>query len=325
MSFASRTRLALAAGATVACFAAQAAPAYPTAPITLVVPMTAGGGGDITARTLAEHMSKDLGQPIIVDNRPGATGIIALSHVARQPSDGYTLLMSSTTFQIHNNLLHKDLPFNSVKDFTPVSLIGEGVFAFVVAADAPYNSMADYLNATTSKPEGLTFGSWGMQSAAHLMGEYLATLAPGKMVHVPYKGEVPMFNDLVGGNLDGGWATQMTAQNMKVAGRVKVLGTSGTERNQAMPEVPTFAEQNLSNLEMTGWLGMFAPAGTPPEIIERVSESVRKALKEPAVIERLEGMGTQIVGSTPEEFQRSFDADYQNWARIVQTAGIEKQ
>lgn len=318
---------ACALGVSVAApaLAAESAATYPSRPITLIAPMTAGGGADLTARSIADHISKDLGQPVVVENRPGATGIIGLGHAAKQAADGYTLLISSTTFTIHNALLRKDLPFDPINDFTPVSLIGEGVFAFAVAKDAPYNSMDDFLKATANTPEGLTFGSWGNLSAAHLMGEYLQTLAPGKLVHVPYKGEMPMFNDLIGGNLNGGWATQMTAANMLQAGRVKVLGTSGTARNAAMMDVPTFTEQGITGLEMTGWIGVFTRAGTPPDIVEKASASIRKALQQPDVIERLNAMGTEIIASDPAEFQRVLDDDYKNWERIVQTSGIEKQ
>jgi len=165
----------------------------------------------------------------------------------------------------------------------------------------------------------------GNGSAGHLAGELLKARADIDVVHVPYQGEVPMFNDLIGGNLDGGWATQMTAANMQQAGRVKILGTTGTSRNKAMMDTPTFGEQGIDGLEMTGWIGVFAPAGTPRDAVDRLSESVRKALTHPEVIKRMEAMGTEIVASTAEEFQRSFDRDYANWARIVETSGIEKQ
>lgn len=315
--------LALVALGLGACLTAHAE--FPSRPITLIAPMAPGGGGDITARAIGEQMSKDLGQPVIVDNRPGATGIIGLAHAAKQPADGHSILISSTTFQIHNALLRKNLPFDPIRDFVPVSMIGEGVFAFVVPKDAPYQNMDDFLQASARKPEGLTVGSWGNLSAAHLMTEYLNKIAPGTLVHVPYQGEVPMFNDLIGGNLDGGWATQMTAANMQQAGRVKILGTTGTSRNKAMMDTPTFGEQGIDGLEMTGWIGVFAPAGTPRDAVDRLSESVRKALTHPEVIKRMEAMGTEIVASTAEEFQRSFDRDYANWARIVETSGIEKQ
>lgn len=312
---------------TVVLAGAAIAPAiadeFPNRPITMILPMSAGGGGDTLARTLAEDMAEQLGQPIVVDNRPGATGIIGVGHAAKQAPDGYSVLVTSTTFQIHNDLLRDDLQFDAVKDFDPVSMLGEGVFTFVVPADSPYDSLAEFLEGAGNAEQSLTYGTWGHLSAGHILGEQFSTLSDKPLLHVPYKGEVNMITDLVNGNLQSGWLTQLTAKTMMDAGRIKVLGSTGLERNVVLPQVPTFAEQGIEGFEMTGWIGLYVPAGTPAEVTAKLSEAAQAAMATPKVAERAEGLGLSIVASSPEEFAQRFAHDYQNWQNIVSNVNLD--
>src|SRR5690606_4682092 len=233
--------------------------AYPTKPVSFVTGVGAGSNNDIVLRMLAEDLRKRWGQAVTVENKPGAVGAIGSAFVARAAPDGYTLLLTSTGGQIHNALLKKGLAYDPVGDFDPISLVAEGTYCFVVDAASPYKTVQDFLDATQNTREGLTFGSWGPGSATHLLGETLAQHAKGEMLHVPYTGEMGALTDLNGGRLDASWLGSGSAQTMAEAGRVRVLATTGSERSAQLPDVPTFNELGLDDLQVTGWIGIYAP------------------------------------------------------------------
>ncbi|MDZ5461191.1 Bug family tripartite tricarboxylate transporter substrate binding protein [Azohydromonas lata] len=323
-------KLAAAAIAATALAVAGLTPAradtYPSKPIRLVVPYAAGGNADITARVIARRMSEGLGQPIVIDNRGGANGGIGTDAVAKAAPDGYTLLMTASGPIVVNPVLYAKVPYDPVRDLQPVSQILTYQYALVVPAAAPFHSVNDLVNQARAHPGTLTYGSAGIGAGGHLAGEMLAWMTKTKLTHVPYKGNAPALNDVLGNVLAFTFDTVTTAAPHIRNGSLRPLAVSGPRRAGALPQVPTLQELGYKGFNVTQFVGLLAPAKTDPDIVRRLHQEVVKALKAPEVIERLqvEG-GNDLVGSSPEAFAATIAQELAMYRKLVTDARIQQE
>ncbi len=316
--------LAAAASAAFACLPATVAAqaAWPSAPIRVVVPTTAGGASDIMMRLLAQKMSDSMKVPVIVDNRPGAGNIIGSDIVAKAAPDGYTVLLTYTD-HVFNPFLHAQMPYDTVKDFAPIGLIGSVPLLLVTRPDLPVKTAADLIALAKSQPGKLNFGSAGSGTSLHLAGELFKSLAKVDVVHVPYKGTTPAFADLMGGQIQFLFPTSVSAANHVNSGRLKALAISSAQRAPNLPNVPTIAESALPGYEASIWYGMLAPAGTPAPVVARLNAELHKALAAPEVRTKLVDNGFTITPSSPEEFARKIKDELDRWGKVIKEANIK--
>lgn len=299
---------------------AQAGAGFPSKPIRIVVPYAAGGGADGNARLLAQAMTAGLGQTMVIENKPGASGIIAAQSVVQSPADGYTLLFD--TFPYAVNAVLRKLPFDPVKDLLPVSQAINMPNLLVVPASAPYRTLKELVDHAKANPGKLNYASYGAGGTAHLAAELLRREAGIDWVHVPYKGGAPAITDLLAGQVSAYFANPVSGLSYVKAGRLRALATTGPQRMAALPEVPTFKESGYPNFEVVEWNGFFAPAGTPPAVIDRLSAAVRDATRTPEVQQRLAALGIEPVGSTPKEFATFLQGQISRWGALVKAANI---
>jgi len=288
--------------------------AYPTRPVRLVVGFTPGGGVDINARLLASKLSELLGQPVIVDNRPGAGTNIANEYVAKAPPDGYTLLVSSPAIAI-NMALYKNLPYDTLRDFVAVSIFSESPNILVVNSSSPAKSMSELIALARAKPGVLNYSSAGTGTTQHLAGELLKLRTGTNIVHVPYKGSAPSLAALIAGDVDLSFANVPAILQHVKSGRLRPLASTGTRRSELMPDVPTMQEVGLTGVEMTVWYGVVAPAATPRDIVNKLSEAINKAARSPDIKQRLLDQGAEPLGNAPAEFDRIVREEVAKWAR----------
>lgn len=299
---------------------AQGAAGFPAKPIRIVVPYAAGGGADGNARLLGQAMGTSLGQTMVIENKPGASGIIAAQSVVQSPADGYTLLFD--TFPYAVNAVLRKLPFDPVKDLAPVSQAINMPNLLVVPASAPYKTLKELVDFAKAHPGQLNYASYGAGGTAHLAAELLRREAGIDWVHVPYKGGAPAITDLLAGQVSAYFANPVSGLSYVKAGRLRALATTGQQRMAALPEVPTFKESGYPNFEVLEWNGFLAPAGTPPAIIERLSQAVREAIRTPDVQQRLAALGIDPVGSTPPAFGAFLQGQISRWGALVKAAHI---
>jgi len=313
----------LLAAALLAPAAPVVAQSWPAKPIRLVVPFAAGGNVDLTARLTAPPMQDALGQPIVVENRLGAGGMIASELVAKAPPDGYTLLMgSNSTFSVAP-ALYPNAPYHPIRDFTPISNIQVTPFVLIVRTGLPAQSVADLVKLAREKPGTLTMGSGGTGSSNQLVGELFQMLAGVKFVHVPYKGSAPATAEVMGNQIDMLFDQGSTAGNNARNGKVRALAVSARTRMAMIPEVPTFGEAGIKDFEIANATGLLGPAALPAPIVQRLHAAVVKALATPQVKERFAQMGVDAVGSTSEEFAAFIKEDFARWTKVVQATGIK--
>lgn len=298
---------------------------YPAKPIKLIVPYAAGGATDITARTLGEKLATRLGQPVLVDNRGGAGGVTGTDQALKSPADGYTFLVSLGTTMLINQYLYEKLPYNPQKDQALITQIALAPVVVLVPPQLPVSTAPELLQYIERHKGQLAYGSWGMGSYAHLAGAWLSDNLKADMNHAAYKGEAPMLQDLVGGQIQLAFASLQSARPYIDSGRLKVLAVTGMQRMPALPKVPTMNEQGIKDevFRMTGWLGMSAPAKTPADALTRVATELRAIIAQPDVRERIQQMGFIPVGSTPEEFAAQFKKDGPVWERLVKLSGAK--
>jgi len=317
-----KTIAALAFAAASFTAAAQGGAAdYPSAPVRIVVPFQAGGLTDILARAIAQHAAQSLGQPFVVENKPGASGNIGADTVAKSKPDGHTLLMGSIGTNAVNAHLFSRMPYDTLKDFAPISLVASGTLMLVTNAALPVTDMRSLLAYARAHPGKLTYASGGAGASQHLAGELLKTMAQIDIVHVPYKGVVQGVTDVVAGQVDMTFDLATVEPHIRT-GKLRPIAVANARRSSAFPQVPTIAEAGVPGYEVSAWYGLFAPAGTPPATIQRLQAEVVRALKDPALLERLGKLGAEPVGSTPEELQRFVRSEYGKWGQVVRQAGI---
>ena len=296
---------------------------FPGKPVRIVPFGTAGGPVDTIARMYAERLRQRWNQPVVVEPKPGASGTLAADTVAKAPPDGTTILITLSLTHINNAVLQKNIPYDPFKDFAPLSELAVGYGpALMARADAPFSDLRELVAYVKQKPGGLTYGTWGNGSTPHLYGTLFAQEAGITLVHVPYKGEAAAHLDLIGGALDLAWANSGTARNLLKAGKVKVLGATGSQRSDVLPDTPLFGEQGFKGFEPTTWIGAYAPAKTPGPIVEELSAALREATRAPEIAARWHDIGFQPTATTPEEFARIHKADYPKWAEMIRAAGI---
>ena len=295
---------------------------YPAKPIRLIAPFPPGGGVDIVARVMAQAMGDNMRQQVIVDNRPGATGRIGTELVARAAPDGYTLLVGSVGANAIIPAAYATLPYDAVKDFSPVSLIASAPYALVVHPSLGARSVRDLVALARARPGEVTYASSGNLSGAHLAGELMAHLAKVRMLHVPYKGAALAMNDLLAGEVAMTFAAISGAVPHVRANRLRAVGVTGPRRSPSLPEAPAIAE-TLAGFDVTQWYALFAPAATPPAIVKRLHGEVVKAVADPTVNKRLVDIGTEPVGSTPEELAAQVQAETRRWASLFKAVQIK--
>jgi tripartite-type tricarboxylate transporter receptor subunit TctC len=300
-----------------------AAQDYPSRPITLIVPYAAGGGNDVMARIVAEKMSKTLGQQVVVENRGGAGGSIATRQIAKAAPDGYTLGLGGTGTLAINPTLYGNVGYDPRKDFAPVGLIATSALVVVVHPSLPVRTIPDLIALAKKEPGKLTFASAGTGSGIHLAAEYFATLAGIKLTHVPYKGSGPALTDLIGGHVSMYFSSLPPAVGLMKEGKVRALAVTGAKRSPLFPDLPTIGEF-YPGYDVTIWLGLFAPAGTPAAIVTKLREEVQKALREPELANRLNVTGSlEPLLASPQEFAALIQKDYEKYGKLVKEIGIK--
>jgi len=297
---------------------------YPNKPVTIVVGFEPGGGTDTTARIVQGPLGEQIGQQIVVENRAGAGGNIAVDYVAKQAPDGYTIVLANVGALAVNPHILKT-PYDPLKDLLPISMAAEFANVLVVQPGLGVNSVADYVKLARSKPATITYASSGIGGAGHLAGELLRSVAKIDIVHVPYKGGGPAMQGFLGAQVDSFFATPISSISQIRAGKAKAVATTGSKRAALMPDVPTVAEAGYPGYEALNWYGFLAPRGTPREIIERLNREIVKALAAPQVVSALHKTGTEPKSSTPEEFAAYIKREYDTWGRVVKEAGIKPQ
>ncbi len=317
------TKIAIAAVATLAA-APTVAQNYPNHAIRLVVPSSPGGGTDITGRIVAQKLSEQLGQQVVVDNRAGAGTIIGIEIAAKAPPDGYTLLMGLSTLAINPSMYAK-LPYDAIKDLAPISLAVLSPNILTVHPSLPAKNLKEFIALAKARPGTITFGSAGQATSPHLSGELLKVLAHIDIVHVPFKGSGQSVISSLAGEIAANFPSVPTAIPYIKAGKLRALGVTTAKRSQALPDVPSIAEAGVPGYEATQWFGLLAPAGTPRPIIDRLNQEMVKLLKSPEVRDRLIADGTDPAPTTPEEFGAYIKSETEKWTKVIKAAGIKPQ
>ena len=309
------------AGCAAVAAPALAQPAWPAKPIRIIVPYTPGGFTDQMARLFQPGLQKALGQTILVDNKPGANSILGSDAVAKAAPDGSTFGVVIAAYSA-NTTLYPKLPYDPAKDLTGVALMGVSPLVAAVNNNAPFKTARELIDYAHAHPGKISFGSSGNGSAVHLTTELWKMLTKSYMVHIPYRGAAPALTDLMGGQIQLFFDAATGLIGPGKAGRVRLIGVAGDKRLPALPEVPTFIEQGFKGFTGSTWAGMLAPAGTPPEIIQRMNAEINKLLQTDDIKARLDAMGTFPGGGTPADFNRFIAAETAKWAQVIKTAGV---
>lgn len=306
----------------VACGSSFAQQGFPSKPVHLLIPYAPGGAVDILGRTLGEELSKKWGQPVLVENRPGAGGVIASQVVAKAEPDGYTLIVVAMGHSI-NPYLYANLPYDTFKDFTPISLLGSSPNVLLVAANSPYKTLADVLAAAREKPGSLAYGMAGNGTSTHLAGELLKYMAKVNIAPIAYKGGAPIIVDLLGGHIPLSFNNIPESISHINNGSLRPLGVTSAARAEALPNVPTIAEGGVPGYDTSVWWGLLGPAGLPADLTAKISKDCVDAINTPAVKQRLNNLGATVTGSSPADFAMYIKTEYDKWGPIIKAAGIK--
>ena len=295
---------------------------YPERAVRIVVPFAPGGGTDVIARTLAQEMAKELGVPVIIENRPGAGTIIGTQTVAASTADGHTLLMATFSHAVNSSLSAK-LPYDPHKDFAAVALIARSFNIVVVNPKSSFHTIADLIAAAKANPDKLTYGTFGVGTSAHLAGELFKDMARVGLTAVPYKGAAPAITDLIGGPIDVMFTTVASAASLVESGQLRAIAVTSAERSPAFPQVPTVAEAGVPGYDSESWYGLFAPAGTPSDIIDRLNKSAASAVQSEAFRKLGVNEGLVMVALPPDALDRYVRSEEERWRRVIRDAGIK--
>jgi tripartite-type tricarboxylate transporter receptor subunit TctC len=298
---------------------------YPTRPITLIVPYAAGGGNDVMARTVADKMSRTLGQQVIIENKPGAGGNIATRAAAKAAPDGYTLVIGGTGTLAVNPTLYANAGYDPRKDFAPVGLIGSSALIVLVHPSLPVHSIRELIDLAKKEPGKLNYASAGVGSGIHLGWILFELMADVKLTHVPYRGTGPALTDLIGGHVAMYMSSLPSAIGIVRDGKVRALAVTGSKRSAAFPDLPTVAEAGLPGFEVVLKYGIVAPAGTPRPIVEKLNAALREALAAPDTIERMAKDGTEPLPSSPEDYTADIDREETKWSAVVKKSGAKAE
>ncbi|HVL55299.1 MAG TPA: tripartite tricarboxylate transporter substrate binding protein, partial [Burkholderiaceae bacterium] len=312
----------LAAAASLAPSVA-AAQAWPSKPLRMVVPFTAGGSTDTVARIIAERLGPRLGQPVIVENKAGAGGAVGSDHVAKSAPDGYTMLVGTSSTMAIAPHVYTKLPYEPTRDFAPITLLGTADIMIVVNASLPIKTVEDLLKHAKANPGKLTFASGGNGSISHLLGEYFKSMAKVDLLHVPYRGDAQMVVDLLGGQVDMAFGTAVAFLPHVKTGKVTALAVTNPKRSTTQGHLPTVSEAGVPGYEAVQWFGIAAPSGTPQPIIQRLNDEIRAILQIPEVRQRFGELGFDVVGNTPDEFREFLKAENAKWKRVAEISGTK--
>lgn len=316
----SLSRSLAALGACLAFTGFASAQTYPAKPVRVMVPYAAAGGTDILSRVVADKLGQSLGQPFLVENRPGANGVIGSEIVAKSPPDGHVLMVVVGTHVI-NPYLQKHVPYDPVKDFAPVTIIATSPMVIVAGLQQPFGDIKSLIAYARANPAKLSIGN--SEAATMLSGELFKSMAKIDMTQVAYKGGGPLMTDVIGGHIPVGVTSLATSLQHYKSGKLRVLGVGSAKRSGAMPDVPTVGEAGLPGYEALSWYGMLAPAGTPPAVIRKLREEIRLIVANPAVHERILGLGAEPVADTPEEFAAYMRAESEKWGKVIKEVGLQ--
>ena len=294
---------------------------WPSQPIKIIVGYPAGGASDVAARIVGQKLSERLGQPVVIENKPGAAGNIGADQVAKAPADGYTLLLGTISLSVNPSLYPK-MTYDPQKDLAAISMISSTPFVLVSNPQSPFTTVKSLLDATRSGSRKVDYATAGNGSGSHLFMELFSSTAGVKLNHVPYKGAAPAMNDVLGNQVPVTFDNIITTLPLVQAGKLRALAVSTKQRSKVAPDIPTLAESGVPDFDATAWFGLFAPAATPKDVIQRVSREVAEVVKDPVVSEKLLKLGGEPVGSTPEAFDRFFRAEVAKWAKVVRQANI---
>ena len=298
---------------------------YPNRPIRLIVPFAAGGGSDFVGRLIGQKLTDQMGQTVVVDNRPGAASLVGTQIAANAAADGYTLLLADSGFTI-NIAFFKDPKYDALKSFDPVSVVAEAPYILVVNPGLPYaGSLKEFVAAAKAQPGKLAIGSAGSGSGTHMTGELFRLRAGINMIHVPYKSVGPAMSDVVAGQIQSTISTPAVSLPLVKAGRLKILAAAVPQRSKTLPDVPTFAEGGVPDVNVSNWYSIVTVGGTPKPVIKRLYDEVARALAAPEMTERLAVSGLAPGGNTPEQFRKKIEDELQRWARVIKDAGIRQE
>lgn len=307
------------------CVPAIAADSYPTKPIRMVVPYAPGGGSDIVARIVGQKMTDTLGQAIVVDNRPGAAGMLGADLAANAAADGYTLLLADSSFTINSSYYTKQVHYDARKSFVPVALIADTPYLLVVHPSVPAATLKDFIALAKAQPGKINVGSAGNGSGSHLTGELFKLKAGVNLNHIPYKGSGPSTADVVAGQIQATFATAPGAVPFIKAGRLKALVVASPKRSATLPDVPTFVELGFTDIVVTNWYGVAAPAGTPQSIVKRLYDEIGRAIAQPDVRERLANAALEPVTPSPDQFRQLIGLELKRWAQVIKDAHLQTE
>ena len=298
---------------------------YPNRPIRLIVPFAAGGGSDFVGRLIGQKLTDQMGQTVVVDNRPGAASLVGTQIAANAAPDGYTLLLADSGFTI-NIAFFKDPKYDALKSFDPVSVVAEAPYILVVNPGLPYaGSLKEFVAAAKAQPGKLAIGSAGSGSGTHMTGELFRLRAGINMIHVPYKSVGPAMSDVVAGQIQSTITTPAVSLPLVKAGRLKILAAAVPQRSKTLPDVPTFAEGGVPDVNVSNWYSIVTVGGTPKPVIKRLYDEVARALAAPDMAERLAVSGLEPGGNTPEQFRKKIEEELQRWARVIKDAGLRPE
>jgi len=303
--------------------ATSAAQTWPDKPVKLIVPQAPGGATDVFARYMASKLGALWGQPVVVDNRAGAAGVVGTEVVAKSPADGYTLLLTYAGSQAVNQSIYSKLPFDSVKDFTTVATVATTPFFLVVGANSPIKDFRDLVARAKAKPGSMTYSTSGNGSINHLLSESLKVEAGIDMVHVPYKAIAAALTDVMSGNVDNAFAAVPSAIQLIRGGKLRAVAVSSARRNAGLPDVPSIAEMGYPNFDVSPWWGILGPAGMPKAIVDRINADVEQVLKTPESQAFFRDQGAEVLVMTPEVFLKTLESDVVKWAKVVKASGAK--
>lgn len=314
---------ALASATAVLCTGTALAQAWPAKPIRLVVPFPAGGGTDIIAREVSGRITQNTRWAFVVDNRPGSGGNLGVDAAAKSPADGYTLVLGQTSNLAINPSLYSKLPYDPVKDLTPISLVGASPMLIVVSADSPYKTLTDVINAAKAKPGAINYATSGNGTVAHLTTELLQRESGTKLTHIPYKGAAQGINDVIGGAVQLYVSSVPTLLGHIKSGKLRPLAVTSLKRADELPQTPTVAETGLKNFEAATWFGLLGPAKLPPEIVNQLAAEITRALDSPELRKKMDDQGVDVTPSSPAQFATLIQNDIAKWGKVVKDSGAK--
>jgi tripartite-type tricarboxylate transporter receptor subunit TctC len=320
-----RGQLVLIVAALLMAPRAGAAQTYPNKPVHLIIPFAPGGVADVIARPIADRLTRSLGQPVVVESRAGATGTLGAAYVAQSAPDGYTLLLGTTNEIAMSPTLYQSLPYDPKTAFAPITSVAVFPNVLVVGKDTPFKTLADLIAAAKDKPGTLTFASSGIGSTNHLSAELFKREANVNILHVPYKGGGPALIDVSGGHVTAMFATLPSAVSLIQSGVIRALAVTGSHRSDILPDIPTVIEAGLPGVVVTTWNGVLAPAGTPPELVERLHKALADAVAEPSLKATFAAVGAETELITPQEFASRIRSDFDRWSLVIKQADISAQ